>query len=116
MKENEIFKLLKEREKQSSTAITDFVAIPHIIIKGSNEFHILIARVKNGIEFSELQNNVKAVFVLIGTKENRNLHLRSLSAIAQVIQDKNFIRLWEKAKDERQLKDIIHLSKRFRQE
>lgn len=112
--DKEIFNKLLEREKQSSTVISSTTAIPHLIIKGQNNFKLLIARIKNGVEFPKKTGKIKAVFVLAGTKENRNLHLRCLSAIAQIIQGSNFNELWLKAKNSKQLKDVLLLSDRIR--
>ena len=40
-----------------------------------------------GINFSEKAPMVNAVFVLVGTKDERNFHLRALSTIAGIVQD-----------------------------
>lgn len=111
---NSLFDLLMEREKETTTAITPHIAIPHIIIKGENKFVILIARCQEGIQFSESTPNVKSVFVLIGTRDERNFHLRSLAAIAQIVQDPDFEKRWIEAKDKEALRDTVLLGKRSR--
>lgn len=114
MPADDIFHLLIDREKSSSTVISPFVAIPHIIIDGENKFEILIARSKEGIVFSENAPNVNAVFILMGTKDERNFHLRALAAIAQVIDDRPFEKRWMKAKNQEALRDIVLLGDRVR--
>ena len=109
-----LFDLLMAREKESSTAITPGIAIPHIIINGKHTFGILLARCKEGITFSESTPMVYAVFVLVGTRDERNFHLCSLSAIAQIIQDSYFEKKWLRAKNENALRDVILLAKRKR--
>lgn len=111
---NSLFNLLLEREKETTTAITQHDAIPHIIIEGENKFDILIARCREGIYFSENAPSVKTVFVLVGTKDERNFHLRSLAAIAQIVQDPNFEDRWMSAKNKEDLRDIVLLGKRRR--
>lgn len=111
---NSLFNLLLEREKETTTAITPHVAIPHIIIEGENKFDILIARCREGIKFSKDAPNVKSVFVLIGTRDERNFHLRSLTAIAQIVQDPHFEDRWMVAKNKEVLRDIVLLGKRRR--
>ncbi|MCB9480788.1 MAG: amino acid permease [Desulfobacteraceae bacterium] len=108
-----IYNLLLEREASSSTIITPDVAIPHIIIEGENKFKLLIARSKKGIKFPFDDANVKAVFVLFGTRDQRNLHLKSLAAIAQIIRNKNFVNDWLAAKSTESLRDIVLLGERF---
>jgi amino acid transporter/mannitol/fructose-specific phosphotransferase system IIA component (Ntr-type) len=103
---------LKKRELDSSTVITPFVAIPHTVIPGTDTFKIAIVRSKEGIVFGD--DNVKAAFIIIGSKDKRNLHLKALSAIAQIIQSKNFDQNWNRAKSLQNLKDVLLLSNRKR--
>ena len=86
-----------------------------IIIEGDHIFDILIVRCRKGIMFSEKTPKVHTVFVLVGTRDERNFHLRALAAIAQVAQDPLFEKKWLSAKNEQALRDIILLSKRMRE-
>ncbi|MDK2858500.1 MAG: hypothetical protein PWQ29_1538 [Verrucomicrobiota bacterium] len=106
--------LLITRERESNTAISPDLAIPHIIIDGENRFEILLARSREGIRFSEENPAVKAVFVLAGTRDDRNFHLRCLSNIAQIVQDPQFVKRWTAAKNEAALRDLILLGHRQR--
>lgn len=107
-------KLLQEKERQSSTALSTTLAIPHIVLEGENKFDILIARGRNGIEFSTKNPNISAAFVIAGTKDERNFHLQTLAAIAQIVQEPAFEKKWKQAKDVQALRDIILLGKRKR--
>ncbi|MDY6974033.1 MAG: PTS sugar transporter subunit IIA, partial [Thermodesulfobacteriota bacterium] len=109
-----LFELLMAREAESSTAISPGIAIPHIIINGEHTFGILLARCKEGITFSESAPMVYAVFVLLGTRDERNFHLQALSAIAQIVQDRYFEKKWFRAKSEKALRDVILLARRKR--
>lgn len=111
---DEILRKLHDRELQASTALTPFVAIPHLIIDRENSFEIILMRSKLGIEFSEDQKEVKAIFVLAGSMSERNVHLKSLSAIAQIVQNKEFEKKWLNANRKKNLKDIILLGERRR--
>ena len=79
-----------------------------------NIFDIFLVRCKGGIYFNREANNVHAVFILVGTKDERNFHLRALSAIAQIVHDPNFEKRWLSAKNEEDLRDIVLLGKRKR--
>jgi mannitol/fructose-specific phosphotransferase system IIA component (Ntr-type) len=103
-----------ERENESSTALGPGFAIPHIVIEGEKKFDILIARSRKGVRFSDHAPKVTAVFFLLGTKDERNFHLRALSAIAQIIQDPDFERKWMSAKNSEVLRDIVLLGERIR--
>jgi amino acid transporter/mannitol/fructose-specific phosphotransferase system IIA component (Ntr-type) len=110
----ELYRLLIEREKESPTAINPDIAIPHIIIKGERHFDVLLARCKEGINFGKDITEVKAVFVLVGTRDERNFHLRSLASVAQIISAKDFMTRWIRAKNIENLRDIVLLGERKR--
>ncbi len=105
---------LHEREKQSSTVIAEGVAIPHIIVEGKQRFSVVVARSREGIDFSEHHSRVHAVFLLAGTRDERNFHLRALAAIAQIVQQPRFEERWMQARGEQELRDIILLGERKR--
>ncbi len=111
-----IIDLLSRREKESSTVLNSFLAIPHIIIEGEHRFELILARAKGGIEFSENASRVHTVFVLIGTKDERPFHLITLAAICQIVQQENFDKYWMEAKNAESLRDIVLLGKRQRYE
>ncbi|MBD3426718.1 MAG: amino acid permease [Candidatus Omnitrophica bacterium] len=109
-----LVELLLERERQSSTVLSPGLAIPHIIIEGAEKFCILVARCREGIIFPGKDRKVHIVFVIAGTKDERNFHLRALSAIAQIVQDPKFEQRWMKARDTEVLRDLILTGKRKR--
>ena len=111
---DELLKLFLEREKESSTVLSPFLAIPHIIIEGENKFDILLARCRGGIVFSESAPRVHTVFVLVGTKDERHFHLRTLAAIAQIVQNSHFEERWMAVNNKERLRDIVLLGKRRR--
>ncbi|MDY0093605.1 MAG: amino acid permease [Candidatus Vecturithrix sp.] len=113
MAEENIQTLLLEREQDSSTAITPFVAIPHIVVEGEQIFHLFVARCQHGVYFSQTHQQVKAIFALLGTKDERDRHLKTLAAIARIVQEEDFQKKWLLASDEQQLRDmLLLLSKR----
>jgi len=103
------------REKESTTEIRPGLAIPHIIIEGEHRFELLVARCRTGVDFTETLPPVYAAFVLVGSRDERNFHLRALSAIAQIVQDENFDKNWLNAKSIEELRDILLLAKRHRE-
>jgi len=103
------------REKESTTAVRPGLAIPHITIEGEHKFELVIARCEAGINFSEELPPIYAAFVLVGSRDERNFHLRALSAIAQIAQDANFDKNWLRAKSIEELRDIILLASRHRE-
>jgi len=114
MEPSVLLQLLRDREKDSSTALSPAFAIPHIIIEGESTFDILLARCREGVAFSDEAPAVHAVFVIVGTRDERNFHLRALAAIAQIVQHPNFEKQWLRARDIEALRDVVLLGKRRR--
>jgi len=105
---------LRAREAESSTVIQEGLAIPHIIVDGEGLFDILLVRCRDGIAFGEGQPPVRTAFILVGSSDERNFHLRALSAIAQIVLDPGFEKAWLAARSEQALRDILLLGKRAR--
>jgi amino acid transporter len=106
---------LIERERDSTTAIAPGLAIPHVVIRGKHKFDILLARCRKGITFSEGGAAVHTVFVLLGTRDERSFHLKSLMWIAQIANSPDFRERWMDARDEDELRNIILLAARDRE-
>jgi mannitol/fructose-specific phosphotransferase system IIA component (Ntr-type) len=111
---NVLLQKLLDREAESSTVMSHCFAVPHIIIDGEKRFEILMVRSREGIYFSEAAPSIHAVFLLIGTTDERNYHLRALASIAQIVQEPEFERKWLKARGSDALRDLVLLGKRRR--
>ncbi len=109
-----LLEALLARERESSTVLAPGLAIPHVVIKGEGAFGILLARSREGIALSEGKSPVHVIFVLVGTGDERSLHLWALSAIAQVVQGADFKERWMSAKNEQALRDVVLLADRRR--
>lgn len=109
-----LFKGLMDREHETSTVISPFVAIPHVVIESKDKFDVALVRCRHGAKFSAVDSVIKAVFVIVGSRERRNLHLRALAAIAHVVQHPEFEDRWLDTRHPDQLRDIFLLSRRVR--
>ena len=107
--------LLIAREEESSTALAPQFAVPHVVFSGEGPMRMLMARCVAGIHFSDEAPAVHAVVVLAGSRADRNLHLRSLAAIAQIVRSPDFDTRWVGARDEQALRDIFLLGERRRE-
>jgi len=99
--------MLIKREEEMTTVLAPGLAVPHIIIEGEKQFSMLLARCKKGIEFSKSRPLVYAAFILVGSMDERNFHLRALSAIAEIVMDPKFEKKWLRARTKESLKDVI---------
>ncbi len=109
-----LFEKFLHREAEGGTVVQPGFAIPHIIVEGENKFDILLVRARDGINFPHAPDPVRIMFVLAGSKDERNYHLRALMAIAQIAQEKNFGQRWLAARDIQGLRNLILLSSRKR--
>ncbi len=86
----EIYAKLIAREKASSTAISPFFALPHIVVEGKGKFQMVIVRSRKGVFFTEAMPKVHAMFFLAGSMDQRHFHLIVLSALARLVQHQDF--------------------------
>ncbi|MEA2104632.1 MAG: PTS sugar transporter subunit IIA, partial [Candidatus Cloacimonadota bacterium] len=69
---------------------------------------------QQGIRWEKNNKPVRAVFLLIGTLDMREHHLKALMAVAQLIQNKDFFTKWNQAKGADDLKSLVRLLPRSR--
>ena len=110
----EIRKLLVDRESESTTVIHTGLAIPHIVVDGTQRFEIVVVRSREGIDFGPDIDPVKVVFALAGTRDERNFHLQALMAIAQIVQNPEFLSTWPRLRNTEELRNQILLAQRVR--
>ena len=109
-----LLELFVARERESSTEIQPGLAIPHVIVEGRHIFDIALVRCLPGVTFSELGPPVHTAFVLAGSPDQRQFHLKALVAVAHTVQEKDFEDRWLNARNPEQLRDIVLLSRRKR--
>jgi mannitol/fructose-specific phosphotransferase system IIA component (Ntr-type) len=103
-----------ERESESTTVIHPGLAIPHILVDGTGRFEIVVARSREGVDFGPETEPVKVVFALAGTRDERNFHLQALMAIAQIVQNPEFLSTWPHLRNIEELRSQILLAQRVR--
>jgi amino acid transporter/mannitol/fructose-specific phosphotransferase system IIA component (Ntr-type) len=111
---SELNRLCQARKDEFNPAISQFLAIPHIVIPGENKMFLAVVRAAKGIKFTEKENDVKAVFLLGGTKDKRVLHLKTLASIATLVGQKDFQEQWLQAAGASELKNLMLLNRRKR--
>lgn len=86
-KDKKLYELLKQREEMGSTGFGEGVAIPHCSIKGIKRFVVGLMLVPKGVDFDAIDGSpVSIFFVIIGPQEERNRHIKILSAISKMIK------------------------------
>lgn len=112
--EAEIYRRFNERQNELSTALTPFIAVPHIITDDDSKMFLTLVRCKDGIKFSDDEDSVKAAFLFGGPYKMRTFHLKILSSIAEIASEENFPDMWLAAKNEEDLKNLFIMNARKR--
>jgi fructose-specific phosphotransferase system IIA component len=85
-----ILSALRQREETMSTGIGFGIAIPHASSNCVSEVVAAFGRSTTGIEFDSLDNSlVKFIVLFVVPKDQFQVHLRTLAAIAKFLNDKN---------------------------
>ena len=80
---------LKQREETMSTGIGFGIAIPHASSDRVSEVVAAFGRAPDGIEFDSLDNApVKFIVLFVVPKDQFQAHLRTLAAIAKLLNDR----------------------------
>lgn len=86
--ENEIVRVISEREALGSTGIGDGVAIPHGKLRGLGRMIVAFGRSKKGVDFQALDGRPVFLFFLLLTPEDRpGEHLKALARIARILKN-----------------------------
>ena len=81
----QVLELLQEREEKTSTGIGSGVAIPHAFAENIDEVVTVFGRSHEGIEFEAIDNApVNFIVLFVVPKNEYQLHLRTLQAIAKM--------------------------------
>ena len=85
-----ILKTFLDREKLSSTACEQFIAIPHARLEFIDYFIAAIGRFKNGIDFDSFDNEkTYLIFLIIGPKDKHGEFLKLLANVSRLLKDEN---------------------------
>ena len=105
--------ILSARKICHTPVVTKGLAIPHIVVEGEHTIKALLVRAKAGVIFSR-DKVVHIMFVLVGSSDERVLHLKILAAIAQITQNPGFYEKWLEVTNKEELKNLVLLGERRR--
>jgi PTS system nitrogen regulatory IIA component len=89
--EAEVLEVLSEREKVSTTAIGEGVAIPHGKLAAVHHIEGLFARSAEGVDFASLDGEpTHLFFVLVVPEDAAADHLKALARISRLLKDPAF--------------------------
>ncbi len=90
---HKVLQILLEREKISTTAIGEGVAIPHGKLAGVEHVLGVFARSPEGVDFASLDGGLTHLFFVLIAPENAAAdHLKALARISRLLKDEAFRR------------------------
>lgn len=91
MNTERLYQVLLDREKISSTAIGEGVAIPHGKMAGIERIAGVFGRSSSGVDFDSLDGGLTYLFFLLVAPENSAAdHLKALARISRLLKDPAF--------------------------
>jgi PTS system nitrogen regulatory IIA component len=106
--ERKVQDVLRERERISTTAIGEGVAIPHGKVAGVDRVLAAFARSPQGVDFNSLDGEPTYLFFALIAPENAAAdHLKALARISRLLRDEALRARLMKAKSREELYGII---------
>ncbi|MEX0821015.1 MAG: cation:proton antiporter [Rhodothermales bacterium] len=83
------------------------LAVPHLVLEGTDLFHMVLFRSRTGVHFPSGDAPVHAVFVLIRSADQRRRHLQTLASIAHLVQHPDYEERWKEAEGPDDLRTLL---------
>ncbi|ANS84343.1 PTS IIA-like nitrogen regulatory protein PtsN [Vibrio scophthalmi] len=104
----ELFECMLSREKMGSTGIGNGIAIPHARMQSSDQAVAVLLQCESPIEFDAIDNRpVDLLFALLVPDAQCKEHLKTLSCMAERLNDKLILKQLRKAQSDQELYDIM---------
>ena len=107
--EDIVFEKLYEREKLGTTAFGNGIAIPHARIDNLSEAKIIILKLETAIDFNSIDGEkVDLIVSLLAPNNENEIHIKILSKIAEMLDDKIFREKIRNCSNKLEIKSIIN--------
>ena len=104
-----VFEKLYEREKLGTTAFGNGIAIPHARIDGLSEAKIIILKLETEIDFNSSDGKkVDLIVSLLAPNNENEMHIKILSKIAEMLDDKVFREKIKNCSNKLEIKSVIN--------
>jgi len=106
--QQEMVRVLLERERLGSTGIGGGIAIPHGKLKSIKSLLVGFGRSLKGVDFEAIDGKpAHLFFVLIAPEDSTGAHLRMLARISRLLKDSTFKQRLMTAADQHELYTVI---------
>lgn len=115
----ELEQLFNDFNQENIIPISEGVALNHARLAGEIQPEIILVRIKNGLNTSDLNyvekdgDKLYAILFFLSSENNTGQHLRMLAHIAQKVGGKKFLDRWNEAESEVEIREILLRDERF---
>ena len=104
-----VFEKLYEREKLGTTAFGNGIAIPHARIDNLSEAKTIILKLETAIDFNSSDGEkVDLIISLLAPNNENEMHIKILSKIAEMLDDKIFREKIRNCSNKLEIKSVIN--------
>jgi PTS system nitrogen regulatory IIA component len=108
VQQDELIKVLIERERLGSTGIGNGIGIPHGKLKNLDKLALSLGISRHGIDFDSIDGRPTHIFFLLITPEkSTGIHLKLLAHISRILRNEMFKQKLMKSQTADELYDII---------
>ncbi|HBV77213.1 MULTISPECIES: PTS IIA-like nitrogen regulatory protein PtsN [Vibrio] len=105
---NKLFECMLNREKVGTTGIGNGIAIPHGRMMDSDKAIAVLLQCEHPVDFDSIDSRpVDIMFALLVPDEQCKLHLKTLSLMAEKLNDKATLKQLRHATSDQELYDIM---------
>jgi mannitol/fructose-specific phosphotransferase system IIA component (Ntr-type) len=106
--EDEVFRLLEDREESHTTALGDGVALPHAVIPDLKERLFLVIATAAPLPYGpDGQELVDVLFVLLSPPGMEGEHIKLLARICRLVRQPGFLDEIRSASDPKDLFEVV---------
>ena len=89
--QEDLVKVLLEREHLGSTGIGNGIAIPHGKLDGLDSIALVFGKKSAGVDFDSIDGKpVSLIFLLVAPAQSAGVHLKALARLSRLLKDKSF--------------------------
>ena len=105
---NEFKKEILEREELSSTGFGNGIAIPHAKTSAVKIPRVAVGISKDGFDFDSVDGNkANLIFMIAAGDDDNDLHLKTLSHLAQNLMDDEFVKVILNSKSKKEIVQLL---------
>ncbi len=104
----DILSTIIQREEMGSTAIGGNIALPHARVRFVKNILLSFCIIKDGVDFDSLDEEpVNIIVLLLSSKTQAGIHLKTLAFLARMLKDKYFVQKLKKVEDSAEVVSLL---------